>query len=226
MRKAVCEHIKMNIVASDVLARVPSFSDFIELKHIYDIVSFVNKAIDAVTVYTICDNVLVRTDSICVDGINLMCGKKIVSLLVGSHKIAVVICTLGQAIMNLYTQYRTTENYLDAYLCDTIANIAIEKLSTSVRERLYKQEALPYSWGMSSNFSPGDNEWDIKEQNKILSLFSELSCPVTLTSSCLMQPLKSLSFMVGIGPGLHCTKSKCQLCGLKECSYKKQIKWK
>ena len=127
MRKAVCEHIKMNIVASDVLARVPSFSDFIELKHIYDIVSFVNKAIDAVTVYTICDNVLVRTDSICVDGINLMCGKKIVSLLVGSHKIAVVICTLGQAIMNLYTQYRTTENYLDAYLCDTIANIAIEE---------------------------------------------------------------------------------------------------
>lgn len=226
MRKVICEHIKVSIITPDVLARVPSFSDFVELKHLSDIVSLVNEAMDSVAAYTICDEVLFRADSICVNGIDLICGKKVVSLLVGSHKIAVVVCTLGQAIMNLYTQYRTTENYLDAYLCDTIANIAIEKLSMSVRERLYKQEALPYLWGMSSNFSPGDSEWSITEQNKILSLFPELSCPVTLTSSCLMQPLKSLSFMVGIGPGLHCTKSKCQLCGLKECSYKKQIKWK
>lgn len=93
----------------------------------------------------------------------------------------------------------------------------MEELKNSLRQELLQQELA-----ITSNFCPGYCDWDIKEQENLLSLIPAERCPVTLTASSLMQPIKSLSSIIGIGKDVKYKKSNCSICNLSQCAYKHQ----
>jgi len=73
---------------------------------------------------------------------------------------------------------------------------------------------------ITNRFSPGYCGWDVAEQHKLFSFFKDNFCGITLTESALMNPIKSVSGIIGIGRNVRYTAYQCKLCGDKNCIYR------
>ena len=56
---------------------------------------------------------------------------------------------------------------------------------------------------ITNSYSPGYCGWDVAEQHVLFSLLPEGCCGVRLCESGLMLPIKSVSAVVGSGPGIE-----------------------
>jgi len=52
---------------------------------------------------------------------------------------------------------------------------------------------------ITNRYSPGYCGWDVTEQHKLFQLMPENYCGIKLTPSALMDPVKSISGIIGIG---------------------------
>lgn len=209
------------IDASDVwraLPRMSGMTDYTDDLHI--MMSQSAPLLAPSFAYCICDVDQMKDEAIKIGSTVLHCGNEIAQALHGSTQAAVIACTVGEGIIRQYNVYLQDSDFVKAYLCDILANVAIEKMMQMVKGTLRK-EIEPYQLGITSHFCPGNCNWDIKEQSKLLSLLPEEYCPVTLTSSFLMLPMKSLSSIVGIGTNVKYKKSSCASCQSGKCIYRK-----
>jgi hypothetical protein len=90
-----------------------------------------------------------------------------------------------------------------------------------VRQQLCRQvEAAATAQGLhaSASLSPGESEWSVRDQAVIFSVLDTHPIGVTLNDSLVMLPLKSLSLVVGIGPGPLGVEgaSNCDFCTIRE----------
>lgn len=168
---------------------------------------------------TIDKRVELRTKSITLGEVKMYCGEKNIQLLEGSTQIAVIVCTIGEAISELYNHYINEEDYIKAYLCDMIANAATNETMETAK-RCLKAEIASNGLSITSHIGPGYCEWDIREQEKLLSLLPAHICGITLTPSSLMLPVKSLCGIVGIGERVTYRRNACVICNLLHCAYK------
>ena len=89
------------------------------------------------------------------------------------------------------------------------------------------QAQLPEGKKLKWRFSPGYGDWPLEEQ-KIL--FTVLDCAhtigLTLTESCMMAPVKSVTAVMAIedvnGTVTENEISKCQRCGKTDCEFRKK----
>lgn len=209
------------IDASDVWRSLPRISGMADYTH--DLNLMMSQSASLLTprfAYCIYDVAEMKEDAIKVGSTVLYCGSEITKALHGSTQTAIIVCTVGNEITLQYNRYQQDSDFVKAYLCDIFANVAIEKVMQIAKETLRK-ETDSYQLKTTSHFCPGNCNWDIKEQSKLLSLLPENICPVTLTQSFLMQPMKSLSSIVGIGENVRYRKSNCSSCQSGNCIYRK-----
>ena len=96
-----------------------------------------------------------------------------------------------------------------------------------MRQQLCRQvedDAIGRELHASASLSPGESEWSVAEQAVIFSLVDAREIGVTLTESLVMSPVKSLSLIMGIGPGPLGVEgaSNCDFCTIRErCSYRR-----
>lgn len=212
------------ISKADILNAMPHMThDMSNLQELEETIHEVQDILAPRYIYVIYDDIQLREEHIRVGNVLLHCGSKIINLLHNSSQIAIAVCTLGDAITHNYQHYIQNTNYLKAYLSDIIANIAIAKTMKELKNKL-RQDSISQELSITSNFGPGYCGWDIKEQKDVLSLLPTNVCPVTLTTSSLMQPIKSLSSIIGIGKDVKYKESNCSICNLSQCAYREQIK--
>ncbi|HMD88208.1 MAG TPA: hypothetical protein VKF38_03510, partial [Anaerolineaceae bacterium] len=75
----------------------------------------------------------------------------------------------------------------------------------------------------STSLSPGESEWPISEQSVLFSLVDAQQIGVSLTKTMLMTPMKSLSMIMGTGPGALGSEggSHCDFCTIRDrCTYR------
>ena len=81
------------------------------------------------------------------------------------------------------------DNIVKEYVADSVGSVIAERCVTLLGKELDKEcefrHSLPYS--------PGYCGWDIREQQKLFSLFPPQPCGITLSDSFLMSPVKSVS---------------------------------
>lgn len=214
---------ELTLSSSDIKDKMPYITTYISKMEMEEIICEVNQALQPDFCYTLYEQISLNENSISIGQTTLKCGHKIVSLLKGSQKIAVISCTIGTQITEICNAYSQNYDYMKAYICDILANAAIEKLTNHIKKTLRHD---PENKGLSitSHFSPGYCEWNIEEQPLLLSLLPQEQCPVILTSSCLMIPVKSISGIIGIGKNVQYKESSCDLCRLPNCIYKKQVR--
>lgn len=214
-------HFSIRVKPEDVFCLFPSLSGeevLVELKEVLEESSDVLKPS---CVYKIYDHVNLHNDFVEISGKNILCGKEIVRQLKNSTSVAIVVCTVGEEINHLYARYNDESDYIKAYLCDAVANVATELTMKAVKELLL-EKLSDEGERITSHFGPGYCDWDIKEQTTLLSLVPSHLCGVSLTDSYLMKPAKSLSGMIGIGHAVVYKESRCALCRLKKCIYRKE----
>lgn len=106
-----------------------------------------------------------------------------------------------------------------------VAAALIETYCDACCEEL--QQQLPAGKRLKMRFSPGYGDWKLEEQR---ILFSVLDCAhtigLTLTESCMMAPIKSVTAVIGIEEcekdSIHDPTVACYSCGKTDCEFRRR----
>ncbi len=149
-------------------------------------------------------------------------GSELASHIKGASCIYVYLVTVGKGIEDAASSQMNSGEHLLGYLLDRIGSFAAESMAKNAEDVLRRKLSLE-NLSVSMRFSPGYCDWGIEEQSKLARIIDFRKIGVTLTSSFMMVPKKSISAVVGIGPKelFLNAKSPCALCNMKVCDYRR-----
>ncbi len=123
--------------------------------------------------------------------------------------------TAGQEYEAWKAETEIKSEPLQQYILDALGSCIVEGCTRYLLRQITRR--LPEGWGKTLPLSPGYCEWDTGEQLQLFSLFSTAPLPVTLTPSCVMQPVKSASGIIGIGEHIGKSPIPCKICNKTDC---------
>ena len=132
---------------------------------------------------------------------------------------ALFICTAGAEIGLRSRASMKEGDLLRGYVYDVIGSEVVENAADRMQEEL-RLEVAVRGLKVTNRFSPGYCGWDVAEQHKLFSFFPDNYCGITLTESALMNPVKSVSGLIGIGREVRYAPYQCHLCDDKNCIYR------
>lgn len=141
----------------------------------------------------------------------------------GAEEVVVAICTIGDAVENLATELMAQNKHVEGYAIDSAGIVAIGQVVDQFYASL-EVEAKSEGKQISHRFSPGLPAWPVPQgQPEVFSVLEKINSSVQLCSSMQMIPVKSLSFVVGIGKNLVRRGNECAVCGMRDrCTFRSQ----
>ncbi len=164
----------------------------------------------------------VRHDRITLQGGHHLRGRDAARLLAPAREVAVGIVTIGPALEERASHYFAADKPAHGYLLDCLGTAAVTNLVQQVCMHL-ESLATARGWPLGFPLSPGDAGWPLTDQRVLFELLPAQAIGVRLTESCIMIPKKSVSFVVGLGPGILTAAegSQCDYCSLRDtCRYR------
>jgi len=154
-----------------------------------------------------------------VNGIVFLTGKMVTAQLRKAASLAVFVCTAGIELEKYSREQMKSGNMPEGYIADVLGSVIVESAMNKVHA-LLAEEMLAKGSGTTNRYSPGYCGWNVSEQQKLFKLIPHGLCAVSLSESSLMNPIKSVSGIIGIGPGLKNVPYSCNKCGENECSHR------
>jgi len=160
-----------------------------------------------------------RHTSILLEGACRLTSPVVVEHLQAAKQVGAFVCTLGPELEESASALFGTDPAL-ALALDAVGSVALQHLAHSVREKIALQMGST-GWQIGMALSPG-SAWGLEiGQRQLFALVEAGLIGVGLNKSSLMQPKKSTSFILGVGPDMTSAGSPCDLCDLKEnCRYR------
>ena len=186
-----------------------------------EVLSMANSLIQAKGGYHIFPLDACEADSLSINGIRFETGKIITKPLRKAEYIALFACTAGAGVQLACSEFTTKGESVKAYIMDTVGTVVVEKAMDRIAKELDK-EAANSGWGTTNRYSPGYCGWHVGEQQKLWSLLPDHFCGITLNEASLMNPIKSISGMIGVGEAVRRTSYACSSCTMKHCLYRKR----
>lgn len=139
-----------------------------------------------------------------------------------SESMVLFLLTLGKEF-DLWSKKEFKEdNPVFGYLIDCAGSMLAENLADFIElhlEKMFKKE----NKYLTNRYSPGYCGWKTSEQKKLFSFFPDNFCGISLTDTCLMDPIKSISGVIGIGKNVTKQSYQCTICERIDCFRKKII---
>lgn len=154
-----------------------------------------------------------------VDGIEFEIGKTVAKEFRNSSEFALFICTAGKGISNRSQELLTSENPVLGYVFDVLGSMIVETATNQLQKEIMliaKTKGL----AITNRYSPGYCKWSVADQHKLFSFFPENCCGISLTDSALMNPIKSVSGIIGLGKDVKFREYTCDLCTQMECFHR------
>ena len=130
----------------------------------------------------------------------------------GAERVAVFMVTVGSEITRRAEARCRAGDAFAGLALDAIGSWAAEAAAEALMEQLNSQLRTGESFTL--RYSPGYCGMDLEQQRTLFKLAPAESIGISLLPSLLMQPLKSISGIVGLGPreivGIHL--SPCERC--------------
>lgn len=164
-------------------------------------------------------------NSLNINSVNFQIDKVIFRELKESDSIAVFVCTAGEGIGNRSKKFMQDGDLLKGYIFDVVGSEVADGAAELMQKELEKEASLSAK-KITNRYSPGYCGWYVAEQHKLFQLLPDNYCGIKLTHSALMDPVKSVSGIIGIGRDVTFNPYTCDLCGLKDCIYRKKVKMK
>jgi len=164
---------------------------------------------------------LTDIDAIAVNGLTIK-DKILVSSLDGARSFAVAICTIGPVIDKYVEDCFIKGDFLTGMIADVAGNRAVEDVARTCA-RYICAEARELNLCTSAQLSPGYGTWDTSGQKPVFAMLDPSPIGVSLNEYCMMEPKKSVSFVVPLLEGESCHEEKppCHGCNFKNCSYRR-----
>ncbi len=196
---------------------VPSTIDRIIMKSLEDADSYCNIQGGLI----ICDDIVADAEkkAVTVSDIELYLKGRLFNEIKGSEKIALFLCTAGPGISNISKRLMKEGELLAGYIFDVIGSLMVEKAMDRLQVR-FNKAMKARGFKTTNRYSPGYCGWQTSEQLKLFRLFPEYFCGVRLTESALMDPIKSISGIIGVGHYVEYTEYHCELCDVVNCIYR------
>jgi hypothetical protein len=153
------------------------------------------------------------------DGI-IHCGRKIAAQLKGAEYLGIFLATAGQSFESWIKSKKSDGDIMSEFLCSSIGSEIADKAADQVESEI-KKVAEGSGMGITNRYSPGYCDWSVKEQEIIFRLLPASGIGVSLTSSFLMSPVKSVSGIIGLGHGIRQVPYACELCSIEDCIVKR-----
>lgn len=147
-------------------------------------------------------------------------GQVIASLLKGSVRFALFVGTAGNEFQAYQNKLKEEGDVLKMFMVDAIGSCIAEAVGDYLESMLEKEIAPEYH---TNRFSPGYCGWQLQTQQHLFQLLEGNPCGVQLSEVSLMNPVKSISGIIGIGTNVNRKVYGCQYCELETC-YKRKNK--
>lgn len=160
------------------------------------------------------EELLVRKDG---EVRRLKIGPKI-DLLYPAKQVLVAVATIGPALEKRVEELQARSESLDAYMLDSVGVVALGAVGEVSRE-MVQERAAELGWGVGDALAPGSLVgWTLSGQRSLCSLLPLETIGVVLSASCVLEPHKSASMLVGIGPDYRSSRvgSVCRFCALAD----------
>jgi len=162
----------------------------------------------------------IEGDTVYIDeGGRLQIGSVLSGLLKESEFFAIFSATAGNTFQHFQNELKKEDDLLKSYIADAIGSCIAEKTGDYLEMMLENEiSGLRHT----HRFSPGYCGWHLSEQRELFRLLGGNPCGITLSDSCLMMPIKSISGIIGIGRNVNEKVYGCQYCELESCYKRKQ----
>jgi hypothetical protein len=165
-------------------------------------------------------NFNISDKSLDINSMNFQIRKIIFGQIKKSESISVFLCTAGEEISYRSSKAMQDGDLMRGYVYDVVGSVIVEAAADLMQKELEK--ALANSGkNITNRYSPGYCKWDVAEQHKLFQLIPDNFCGIRLTESALMDPVKSVSGIIGIGAYVKRNTYICNLCDMKDCIYRK-----
>jgi hypothetical protein len=161
-----------------------------------------------------------ETKSVEIGNLNFHIKKIIFGQIKKSDSLAIFLCTAGKEPGLRSRKAMQERDLLKGYIYDVVGSLIVEAAADLMQERLKITMAAAGN-KITNRYSPGYCGWDVAEQHKLFQLFPDNYCGIRLTESALMDPVKSVSGIIGIGENVKMNPDTCSLCELTDCIYRK-----
>ena len=145
-------------------------------------------------------------------------------LLAGAQRALVAVGTIGPALEARVQELQAAREVLDSYLLDSAGVVALGAVGEALR-CLAEEAAAAEGWGVSPALSPGSLVgWPLTGQRALCGLLPLAEVGVELNGFCVLEPHKSFSSLIGLGPGFHSGKvgSVCKYCSLQDTCWRRR----
>ncbi len=146
-------------------------------------------------------------------------GPLVTGHLVGARSVIGAVCTVGSKI-DQYASEVMEEDIVLGLAIDGVGSAAVEALANAVCRQI-ELDAAEKNYQTTIPLSPGMIGWDVEVgQPLIFDIMDPAKIGVQLTPYYLMVPRKSLSMLIGVGPGINSGERICDYCAMREtCRY-------
>lgn len=172
-------------------------------------------------------SLLVSSDFTCdkkgyltIEGTTFNTGIKIMKQLETSGGAVLFICTAGSGIGEKSNELMSRGDFMEGYILDVIGSVTVEAAIDKILNAL-GIEMIGLGYNLTNRYSPGYCGWALQEQKQLFDLFPNNFCGIQLSESYLMNPVKSVSGIMGFGKDVKNGIYECQLCELVTCFYRK-----
>jgi hypothetical protein len=145
-------------------------------------------------------------------------------LLAQAKRLLVAVYTIGPALEGQMSElYRVGEPLL-SYMLDCVGVMTLGLVGERLR-RLAEERAAERGWGVSPALSPGSLVgWPVQGQRELCALLPLADISVRLNEYCVLEPHKSVSMVIGLGPGYesHEVGSVCHYCALRDTCWRRR----
>ncbi len=150
-------------------------------------------------------------------------GKIIARQLRETEAYALFVATAGMEFESYLHRLKADGDMVRLFIADSVGSVIAECAADEMEKALQKQ-IDGRGWKRTNRFSPGYCGWHVSQQQLLFPLFGEAEpCGVTLSSSSLMTPIKSVSGVIGLGRDARYMDYSCGLCDYKQCYKRKQL---
>jgi hypothetical protein len=140
----------------------------------------------------------------------------------GARRVALLAATVGEALEERVNELFAAGAYSGAVLLDAAATAAVEQAADGICACI---GAAAQKEGLRAGvrFSPGYGDWPLSEQPQLLRLTGASAIGLTVTSSLMLKPRKSITAALGLKPPSEpAAPFGCDACAHSNCQWRKR----
>jgi hypothetical protein len=202
---------------------IPEYEILTRVKELLKVVSM---RIEPLYYYRLVEGNFINNNGIDIENVILKIGSIISKSLKQSTQFALFVATSGETFDSWNAEIKAKNDWVDVFIADSIGSCIAEKAGEYIEIQLEKEIGILKH---TNRFSPGYCGWNLIEQHELFSLLPDDVCGITISESCLMHPIKSISGIIGIGENVKEKVYSCQVCNKRDCFRRKpmnQIRYK